>query len=81
MYFPLDSLKASASLNPTKSFCKKGKIVFKFFSSELSLTGSVIFGSVDFEVKLVRIINPIVSPKFLIINYFLFSGANIYYKK
>ena len=79
VYFPCDSLKANASLNPIKSFCKKGKIVFKFSSSELLLLFSKVSSGIGFVVKLVRIINPIVSPKFLIIKYFLLSGANVYF--
>ena len=59
-----------------KSFCKKGIAIFVLPFTELRLVTTFSFVLI---VKLVRIMNPKISPKFLIVFYFLFSAANIWY--
>jgi len=74
LYFPCDSLKANASLKPTKFFCKKS-IDKGLLESKTAVFGAII--SFDIFGFLTALINPKNKKNkninFLIIVLFLFS--------
>ena len=74
LYFPCDSLKANASLKPTKFFCKNS-IDNGLLETKTTVSGGTI--SFDFFGFLTALVNPKnkknININFLIIVLFLFS--------